>query len=125
MSKEITKVEKLEKINRKLRTEITKLRNGRVLEQHVIDTLRDRADKDTKKIERLNQYIDFYNNLTEKQNKSLERLNNIIKELEKELRAESSYVYFCSATAQRTFKTAEKLIKAVILDKLLDLKGDD
>lgn len=31
-----------------------------------------------KEIERLNQYIDFYKDLTERQNKDLERLNNII-----------------------------------------------
>jgi len=34
-----------------------------------------------KQIERLNQYIGFYNDLTERQNKEIETLNNIIKEV--------------------------------------------
>lgn len=45
LCEESTKVEKLEKLNKKLWEENTRLSNGRELEQNAIDTLRDRIDK--------------------------------------------------------------------------------
>ena len=54
-----------------------------------------------------------------------ERLNDIINELEKELKEGSFDVYFCSTSSQKTFKSNEIIIKAMILDKLKELKGSE
>ncbi len=52
LCEESTKVEKLEKLNKKLWEENTRLSNGRELEQNAIDTLRDRIDKAIEYIEK-------------------------------------------------------------------------
>ena len=51
-----------------------------------------------------------------------ERLSNIINELEKELKEGSFDVYFCSTSLQKTFKSNEIIIKAMLLDKLKEMK---
>lgn len=61
----------------------------------------------------------------EEYKKEIQRLNNIINELEKELKEGSFDVYFCSTSSQKTFKSNEIIIKAMILDKLKELKGSD
>ena len=68
--------------------------------------------------ERLNQYIDFYKDLTERQNKDLEGLNNIINELEKWLE-EKQILYGIN---QQGFSWG---VCGEALDKLQELKGED
>lgn len=69
-------------------------------------------------IDRINELTERNDNLQEEN----ERLNNIINELEKELKEGSFDVYFCSTSSQKTFKSNEIIIKAMILDKLKELK---
>ena len=57
LCEESTKVEKLEKLNKKLWEENTRLSNGRELDQNAIDTLRDRIDKAIEYIEEKYDYI--------------------------------------------------------------------
>ena len=58
----------------------------------------------------------------DEKDKEIERLNNIINELEKWLNEGTIDVYFCSTSSQKTFKSNEIIIKAMILDKLKKLK---
>lgn len=76
-----------------------------------------RNEKD-KEIERLSKEVDMWNR---KYNEQF----NIINELEKCLKEGSFDVYFCSTSSQKTFKSNEIIIKAMILDKLKELKGSD
>ena len=80
------------------------------------------VDEKDKEIERLSKDCDIWNRKYNEQFDRAERLNNIINELEKELREGSFDVYFCSTASQKTFKSNEIIIKAMILDKLKKLK---
>ena len=86
-------------------------------------------EKKDKKIERLTngckeleQQIDDLHKLETTLTNENERLNNIINELEKELKEGTFDVYFCSTSSQKTFRSNEIIIKAMILDKLKELK---
>ena len=85
-------------------TDIEEFFNRKSIEyvRNMTDTV---ENKQQQEIERLNQYIDFYKDLTERQNKDLERLNNIINELEKWAKG---YIF-----------------ADIFKDKIKELKGDD